>query len=261
MSIKKTIALSLAGIIGLLFLFGSWYVVQPGERGLKITLGNLQPVVLGEGLGMKWPLITRIEKRTIRQHTVALKTECYSSDLQQVTVDMWVLYSIPESAVLQTFRDYQGSMFETVVAPRLQEAIKEVVATNTAEQVVKKREEIKVRTLESLLSRVGAVVRIVDVTIANVDLSDQLEHAIEAKMVQEQEASKAKFTQQKAQIDADTVIIKAKADAESIKIQGEALAKTPNLVQLKIVEKWDGKAPQTVVGDLHGASLVLPLKN
>lgn len=261
MNIQKIITRSVLGLIAIVLFFSSFYIIQPGERGLKITLGNLQPIILGEGIGMKWPFITRIEHRTIRQHTVPLKTECYSSDLQQVTIDMWVLYSIPENAILQTFRDYQGSMFETVVAPRLQEAIKEVVATNSAEQVVKKREEIKVRTLESLLSRVGPIVTIVDVTIANVDLSDQLEHAIEAKMVQEQEASKAKFTQQKAQIDADTVIIKAKADAESIKIQGEALAKTPNLVQLKIVEKWDGKAPQTVVGDLHGASLVLPLKN
>ncbi len=48
-----------------------------------------------------------------------------------------------------------------------------------------------------------------DVVIQNIDLSHELETAIEAKMVQEQEAAKAKFTQQKAQIEADTVVIKA----------------------------------------------------
>jgi len=96
----------------------------------------------------------------------------------------------------------------------------------------------------------------------NIDLTKDLETAIEAKMVQEQEAAKAKFTQQKAQIEADTVVIKAKGDAESIRIRGEALKQTPAFIDLQIVEKWDGKAPLVVNGSGAGsANILLPLSD
>jgi len=62
---------------------------------------------------------------------------------------------------------------------------------------------------------------------------------------------------QQARTDAETLIIKAKADAESIRIQGEALEKAPKLVELKMVEKWNGVSPQ-VVG--AGANIMLPLE-
>ena len=98
-----------------------------------------------------------------------------------------------------------------------------------------------------------------DVVIQNIDLSHELETAIESKMVMEQEAAKAKFTQVKAQIEADTVVIKAKGDAESIKIRGEALKLTPAFIDLQIVEKWDGKAPLYVGGaNGGGVNMLLP---
>jgi prohibitin 2 len=79
-------------------------------------------------------------------------------------------------------------------------------------------------------------------------------------MVQEQEAAKARFTQQKSQIEADTVIIKAKGEAEAIRIRGEALRDTPGLIQLQIVEKWDGKSPLVIGGGENtGTNFILPL--
>jgi prohibitin 2 len=96
-----------------------------------------------------------------------------------------------------------------------------------------------------------------DLVIEDVALSEELEQAIEAKMVQQQEAEKAVFKMQQARTDAETLIIKATADAESIRIQGEALEKAPKLVELKMVEKWNGVSPQ-VVG--AGTSILLPLE-
>ena len=98
-----------------------------------------------------------------------------------------------------------------------------------------------------------------DLVIENIDLTSQLEEAIEAKMVQEQEADKAKFTQQKAQIEAETTVITAKGEAEAIKVRGEALKENPNFIQLQIVEKWDGRTPLVVSGSGGGANMLLPL--
>ena len=37
----------------------------------------------------------------IKQRTVALRADCFSSDLQQVNVEVRVLYSVPEASVVQ----------------------------------------------------------------------------------------------------------------------------------------------------------------
>ena len=75
-----------------------------------------------------------------------------------------------------------------------------------------------------------------------------------------QEAAKARFTQQKAQIEADTAIIKAKGEAEAIRVRAEAIKDNPGLIQLQIVEKWDGRSPLVVGGgEGGGANILLPL--
>ena len=109
-------------------------------------------------------------------------------------------------------------------------------------------ETIKTRSLEIARRKVGALLVIEDIVIQNIALTKELEHAIEAKMVQEQEASKSKYFQQRVQIEADTAVIRAKGEAESIMIRGDALKKNPAFVDLQIVDKWDGIAPIVIGG-------------
>jgi prohibitin 2 len=116
----------------------------------------------------------------------------------------------------------------------------------SAEQIVKNREQIKASALDIARKKVGPFLVVEDIVIQNISLTKQLESAIEAKMVQEQEAQKAQYIQQRAQIDADTAVIAAKGEAESIRIRGEALKEDPAFVDLKIVDKWDGAAPLVI---------------
>jgi prohibitin 2 len=126
--------------------------------------------------------------------------------------------------------------------------LKEVAALQSAEQIVKNREQIKTRSLEIARRKLGTLLVIEDIVIQNIALTKELEHAIEAKMVQEQEASKSKYFQQRVQIEADTAIIRAKGEAESIMIRGDALKKNPAFVDLQIVDKWDGITPAIIGG-------------
>ena len=245
----------------ILVLATSSYVVQPGARGVEVTLGKVSPVFKPQGFGYKTPFITTIIPVTIRQQTRELAADCYSADLQQVKMELRVLYRIPEASVVQIYQGYAGDPFDSLIAPRVQEALKEVTAMESAEQIVKNREDDQNQGAGRARGKKSATMLVVDdVVIQNIDLSQELETAIEAKMVQEQEAAKAKFTQQKAQIEADTVVIKAKGDAESIRIRGEALKQTPAFIELQIVEKWDGKAPFVVGGNTGGGvNMLLPL--
>ena len=259
-TIAKLIGVAILIFVIIIAASTSSYVVQPGERGVEVTLGKVSPVFKPQGFGYKTPFITTIIPVTIRQQTRELTADCYSADLQQVKMELRVLYRIPEASVVQIYQGYAGDPFDSLIAPRVQEALKEVTAMESAEQIVKNREMIKTKALAGAREKIGTMLVVEDVVIQNIDLSKELETAIEAKMVQEQEAAKAKFTQQKAQIEADTVVIKAKGDAESIRSRGEALKQTPAFIELQIVEKWDGKAPLVVGGNTGGGvNMLLPL--
>lgn len=263
-NIAKLVGVAIIIFVVIIAVSSGSYVVQPGYRGVEVTLGKVSPVFKPEGFGLKAPFVTTVVPVMIRQQTRELHAECYSSDLQQVAMDLRVLYRVPEASAVNVYQNYAGDPFDSLIAPRVQEALKEVTALQSAEQIVKNREEIKSKALAGARQKVGTLLVIEDLVIQNIDLTKELETAIEAKMVQEQEAAKAKFTQQKAQIEADTVVIKAKGDAESIRIRGEALKQTPAFIDLQIVEKWDGRTPLVINGgggSGNSANILLPLSD
>jgi prohibitin 2 len=255
-TIARLVGIALLIFAAIVMASSGTYVVHPGFRGVEVTMGRVSSTFKPEGFGLKAPFVTTITPVSVRQQTAEDKAECYSSDLQQIHIELRVLFRVPESSVVRLFRDYDGAVFESLVAPRVHEALKEVVASQSAEQVVKNREHIKTRSLELTRTKVGSLLVVEDIVIQNIELTKELEQAIEAKMVQEQEASKSKYLQQRAQIEADTAVIKAKGEAESIRIRGDALKQNPAFVELQIVDKWDGITPRVVGG---GDRLVLPL--
>src|SRR4030095_8576437 len=133
-----------AVLIFVLIIAGSsaTYVVDPGFRGVEVTLGKVAQVPQPEGFGFKLPFSTRIAPITIRQQTAKFEADCYSSDLQQVKIAVRVLYRVPEGKVVSIFRDYQGDPFASLIRPRVAEAIQELTALRSAEMIVQKREEI-----------------------------------------------------------------------------------------------------------------------
>jgi prohibitin 2 len=256
----KIIALGVVVFVVFVMISACSYVVQPGMRGIKVTLGSTHEQFVPEGFGWK-PPITQLRPVNVKQRTARLKADCFSSDLQQLALDVRVLYRIPEQSVVQIFKQFAGDPFDSLVAPRVQEALKEVTALMTAEQIVKNRDKIKQGAIAGARTKIGAIVAVEDIVVRNIDLSPELERAIEAKMVAEQEAVKARFVQQQTEIEAQTAIIRARGEAEAIKVRGEALKLNPAFVRLQIVEKWNGKSPLVVPAEVRsdGAGLLLPL--
>lgn len=232
-------------------------VVDPGNRGVKVNLGEVDSKLLDEGFHGKSPLST-VTEVSIRQSTRETAADAFSSDLQHVGVKLKILYRVPEASVITVFQKYSGDPFDTLIVPRVQEALKEVTALLSAEQIAKSRESVKQDALALVRKKVGELLVIEDLVIENVSLSPELQRAIEAKMVQEQEAAKAKFTQQKAQIEAETAVVRAKGEAEAFRIRGDALRQNPKVIEMQMVEKWDGRAP-LVVGSGGGSNMILPL--
>jgi prohibitin 2 len=257
----RLVGLVLLAVVLVVVSSASTYVVQPGTRGIKVTLGKAEPGFLPEGFGFKAPFVTSIVDVNVRQQTKTVSAACFSSDLQQVVLDLRVLYRVPDKSVVEIFKQYAGDPFDSLIAPRVQEALKEVTALQTAEQIVKNREVIKQAALRAARAKIGNMLWVEDIVVRDIGLSTELEHAIEAKMVAEQQAAQARFTQVQTQVEAETAIISAKGEAEAIKVRGEALRMSPVFLRLKLVERWNGKSPLVVPHDQHstGAGLLLPL--
>jgi prohibitin 2 len=235
------------------------FVVPPGHRGILVTLGKVSQDFLPEGFHFKSPFISSVVEMSVRQRTVPLDAVCISRDLQEVQTRMQVLYRVPEASVVQIFQKYKGDPFLSLIAPRVDEALKEVTKEHTAQEIVQKRAEIKERALVAARVKIGVILEVVDVVVEDIALSDKLESAIERKMVQEQEANKAVFQQQQTQIEADTAIVRAKGEAEAIQIRGSALNRNPAFIDLEIVDRWNGITPRVVGGTVGGAQMLLPL--
>jgi len=127
--------------------------------------------------------------------------------------------------------------------------MKQATALHRAEDLVRERDKVKRVVLAQVKSVVGDFVEISDIIVNNIDLTQELEKSIEDKVVKEQRALAKVFEMQAAQKDAEIVLIKARAEAESVQIRGAAVAQNPQVVMLEAINRWDGKAPQTLMVD------------
>jgi len=259
--LPKLIGAAVLLFILVLLAAASSYVIQPGTRGVKVRLGKASERFLPEGFGFRTPFITKIVPVIIKQRTVSLSAACFSSDLQQVNVDVRVLYRVPEDSVVEIYRKYAGDPFDSLIASCTRGAIKEVTALLTAEQIVTQRDSVKEQTIAAARQKIGQILSVEDIVVRNIGLSEQLEAAIEAKMVAEQEAARARFTQLQTEIEAKTAVIRAEGEAKAIVVRGEALRLNPAFLRLQIVEKWDGRSPLVVPATARdsAAGLLLPL--
>ena len=87
-TLARLIGGAVATFVLVLAAASSTYVVQPGYRGVQVTLGKVSPTFKPEGFGFKLPFITAVVPESIRQQTAKFEADCYSSDLQQVKIDV-----------------------------------------------------------------------------------------------------------------------------------------------------------------------------
>jgi len=131
-----------------------------------------------------------------------------------------------------------------------------------------KRDEIQ-KTVFDILNKEMKKRRLIleAVNIREVHYNKDFETAINNKKLAEQEALRlVDVTRQKnelltqAKIDKDIAIQQAEGEAKALQIKGESINKNPKVIELNLIEKWDGKLPETLInGGNNGQSLLLNL--
>lgn len=279
MAILSTVAIILTVVFGI----GSFVRVVPtGHTGVVTTFGRVEDITYEAGINFvaPWKEVIKMDNRTQKS---SLSLNCFSSDIQEVTLTYTVNYQIDKSNAQKIYKTIGVDYFEKVVQPKILEAVKGVFAKYNAETLIASR-GILSNEIEDILSKSLEQynVQLVSTSIEDIDFTDSFTDAVEAKQVAEQNKLKAQTEQEQAIIeakanaekvtiaadaDAQAQIIAAKADAEVAKIGADAaeyqgqkdaaimsnlgamLQQYPELVDYYYVTNWNGELPETYMGE------------
>ena len=235
------------GIIVLITLFSSFIVINPGERGVKVTFGQMSSDVLTEGLHFKLPFVQKVLVVDIKTQKAEYESSSASKDLQAVQSIVAVNYNPEPSSVGKLLTEIGTNYEYKVIKPAIEEAVKGSTAQFTAEELITKRAQVKDKITEAVKVRMAkSFIEVDEVSIVDFGFSPEFDKAIEQKQTAEQQALKAKWELETVKIQAQQKIEQAKAEAESLRLQKQEL--TPELVKLRAIEKWNGVLPKVTGG-------------
>lgn len=261
MSAWKRIVLVLAVLLILLDIFGT---IGAGERGVKTRFGAIVGTI-PQGLYLKLPFIEKVVKMEVKTRTIdydkngkegdsidTSELSGASKDLQDVWIGVVVNYHIDPLKVENIYAQYRSveSYEASVVEPIVRATVKSMTAQYTAEELVTKRTEVSERTNASLTEKFLAKDAVLESSsITNFRFSASFTKAIEDKVTAVQNAEAAKNKLEQVKFEAQQTIETARATAEAQRISAQALAAQggEDYVQLKAIEKWDGKLPTQMV--------------
>ncbi len=270
MTVTKSILTATVVLIFLYLAASSFVVVDAGYVGVVKRLGAVQPEFLPEGFHFKAPFVDVVQKFDVRLSKAESDAGASSKDLQMVRTKIAVQYSMNAALMPMTLQRIGTRLVveKTLVDPAIMESVKAITALYTAEQLITKRDEVKNRIQAQIDSFLNETLRekelIGSLTIANIaitdfDFSAEFNRAIEEKVRAEQEALKAKNEKLKRVTQAEAaaaektlaadamayeIEVQSKARADAIEREAKALKDNPQLIQLRIAEKWNGVLPR-----------------
>lgn len=268
---KMTAALVVLVVIVVL-AFTCIRAVPTGYTGILTTFGRVEKSNLGAGMQIKmpWQNIVLMDNRLQK---ASVSTQAFSSDIQQVDVQLTLNYEIDKDAAATLYEEVGTQYYDKLIAPQLLENTKAVFADYTAEGLIEKRDELATRIRDLMATDVtdhGIVIK--GVAIENIDFSDIFTDAIEAKQVATQEYQRAETQQQQTTMeasaqaerqriaaeaeaevariaaDAEAYTVTAKAQAEAEANRQVAASLTEALIDYVEAQNWNGELPQTYVG-------------
>jgi len=275
-SLHALIPFILLLIIVLVVLGGLFTVVDAGNVGVVKRFGAVQREPLPEGLHFKLPFVDQVEMVDVRLRPSHNKATAASKDLQMVTTEVTVTYSISGPLAPLVFQRIgkNAAVSATVIEPAIQECVKAVTAKFTAEELVTKRELVKQQIQESLVAfinrtlsekEIDNAILVANVAITDFNFSEEFNRAIEAKVKAEQQALQARneknmrVTQAEAaaaerkiaaEAAAFAIEVESKQRAEAITREANALRSNPEIIQLRAIERWDGVLPRIMGGQV-----------
>jgi regulator of protease activity HflC (stomatin/prohibitin superfamily) len=260
------ILMSIGSLISFIFIPFGYYQVDAGEIAVLRRKGKIIGIQ-NAGLYIRNILTQKVSKYDIKTQQLDITTEVYTRDAQPMTAQLTLQFSIEINKVKEI-----AIKFGTLKTLKIRiesiaiEKAKSVLACNTAMELIENRSLLsslilsEIKTLETQY-----FLTFENVVLTDMAFSDAFEQAVEQKMVEQQKVEQARAAAERqkieaeaklavAQIEASIKVALANADADALQVMVQAWDGLSTevrelMLQQLAIEKWDGKMPETVVGN------------
>jgi len=245
-------------------------IIPTGYTGVRVRFGQVQqqPVTSGRAI-VTLPLVEHIYTVNNKQQDYRISDQIWGETDDKTPVyasDVTVTYQIAADRSAWIYANVTNYMGGLVSEPLVASAVKSaMVELSPADVTNRARIEplIQQKLIEALTEKYGPdTVSINKVVVGNMDFEQAYNDAIQAKSIAAQAQARATIENQtaiaRAEADKKVALLKAEAEAEQLRIAAQAQAEanqliqdslTPELIELKKVEAWDGKLPSVVGSD------------
>jgi len=234
----------------LLSIINPFVIIPAGHVGVLMNWGAVSPTVYSPGLHWRTPVVQSVVVIDTQIQKEEAKAGAASKDLQELNTVVALNYHLDPAKVNELYQRIGLSYSSRIIDPAIQEAMKSAAAKFTAEEAITRRPEVKEAVKQLLTDRLAREDIVLDeISIKDFDFSNEFNKAIEAKVTAEQQALQAKNVLERVKFEAEQRIAQAEGEAKAIKTQVESIAQTGgwSYVQLKAIEKWDGKLPTQMI--------------
>jgi regulator of protease activity HflC (stomatin/prohibitin superfamily) len=256
-------------VLSLIGLVSCGQTIQPGNVGVKIrTLGpqaGVDPAPLSSGyhinlLGeriVEFPVIQRTYTYTREADERGPENEEITfsdNNALPMTADVQLVMRIDPSKAPALYTRYRLT-FDQIFEGPLRNDVRSAIAAETelvsVEYLYKGgRQDV----IQKALARVNHKWAPQGVEISQLDWIGTIRYpqvildSIQAKTKADADASAAQAQVAVAKAEADAQIEQARGQAESNRLLAQSIASSPEVVQLRAIEKWDGHLPQVSGG-------------
>ena len=180
------------------------------------------------------------------------------------TIDVGINYTIDATKVTYIFKTYRKDLptiTNQFIRNTVRQVLNDLAGTYTIDSLLDHRSEYEHEGEKQVKTRLASDgFDINQLVITAFRAPDALQGAIDAKNKAKQDGLAMELQKQKVIAENAQTLLKADAEAYKIKKINEAILNSPGYIQLKTIEKWDGKYPNTLV---NGSSnqMILPMPN
>jgi len=250
----------------LLWAVYPFYQVDAGFVGVRTVFGAPEQGTLDPGLHWKTPFISEIYPIDVTPNTATTTESAATHDQQNVSTSIAVTFQVNPADAVYIYQNYRdiASLQATIISPIVSNDVKAIVSIYDAQDLITKREQLGSEIKDKIATDLKVYDVIVDgVNITNFDFSQAYDQPIENKQIAQQNALEEQYHLQQVQVSAQqqVVLANAQADAAVATAQGQAKATilqaqadaqayvlkqkalTPELIELALINKWNGQMP------------------
>ena len=277
----RLIAAGIAGVVvvvGAIVMFASLTTIHPGHVGVSVRKcggGGVSQDPIPTGYYWRSLFCEEVVEYPTNVQTLVLSKSPHegqpvdesitvtSSEGLPVSLDVSLSFTLEPAKVPAIYAKYRNAIeviAHNFVRQTIREGVQSVFAQFTAEQLYStKREESRVEVQKFMTDRLGKEGFIVQqFTINETRVPEAVVQAINAKVAMIQESQKAEAEVRKTEAEAKQRVAQAQGEAEAKKLSADAEAYfnktvaasiTPEYVEYKALEKWNGELPQMMGGN------------